>query len=85
MRILICGVSGMIGHTLWRAVAGRHEDVFGTLHGRRDVFARHALFDERSSNNSKRPTSKASAQYWIACDRRHRQLHWNHEAQSGGR
>jgi dTDP-4-dehydrorhamnose reductase len=47
MRILICGVSGMIGHTLWRAVAGRHEDVFGTLHGRRDVFARRLLFDER--------------------------------------
>ena len=47
MRILICGASGMIGHKFWQALAGRNEDVFGTLHGGRDAFARWGLFDKR--------------------------------------
>jgi len=47
MRILILGVSGMIGHQLWRALAARHEDIVGALHGRRETLARHALFDAR--------------------------------------
>jgi dTDP-4-dehydrorhamnose reductase len=47
MRILICGTSGMIGHKLWQVLAGQRNDVFGTLHGRRDVFARYAVFDDR--------------------------------------
>jgi dTDP-4-dehydrorhamnose reductase len=47
MRILLCGASGMIGHKLWQTLAGDEEDVFGTLHGRRDAFSRYALFDNR--------------------------------------
>jgi dTDP-4-dehydrorhamnose reductase len=46
-RILICGVSGMIGHKLWEALAAEQEDVFGTVHGRRDAFRKYQLFDER--------------------------------------
>jgi dTDP-4-dehydrorhamnose reductase len=51
MRILICGVSGMIGHKLWQALAGQPGQVFGTLHGRRAPFARPALFDDRTIEN----------------------------------
>jgi dTDP-4-dehydrorhamnose reductase len=47
MHILICGASGMIGHKLWQALTGREDDLFGTLHGRRDTFARYKLFGER--------------------------------------
>lgn len=49
MRILICGVSGMIGHTFWRVLSARHQDVHGTLHGshaatpRRELFARQTI------------------------------------------
>lgn len=47
-RILICGVSGMIGHTLWRALAEKGADVFGTLHGKRKPYAQLGLFDDRA-------------------------------------
>jgi len=47
MRILICGASGMIGHKIWQALVGQRDDLFGTLHGRRDVFERYRLFNDR--------------------------------------
>jgi dTDP-4-dehydrorhamnose reductase len=48
MRILICGASGMIGHKLWQSLAEQQNDLLGTVHGRRDTFARYALFDDRA-------------------------------------
>jgi len=47
MRILICGASGMIGHKIWQALMRQRDDLFGTLHGRRDVFERYRLFTDR--------------------------------------
>lgn len=47
MRILICGISGMIGHKIWQTLARQNEDLFGTLHGRRDALERYQLFDDR--------------------------------------
>jgi dTDP-4-dehydrorhamnose reductase len=37
----------MIGHKFWQALVGQRDDIFGTLHGRRDAFAHYALFDDR--------------------------------------
>jgi dTDP-4-dehydrorhamnose reductase len=48
MRILICGASGMIGHKLWQVLSDRCLDVLGTLHGKKDSFARYALFNDRT-------------------------------------
>jgi dTDP-4-dehydrorhamnose reductase len=47
MRILICGVSGMIGHKFWQALSKSNHDVFGTLHGEREAWSRHALFNDQ--------------------------------------
>jgi len=51
MRILICGVSGMIGHKLWQDLSNSDHEVFGTLHGGREPYARYALFDKRVTEN----------------------------------
>jgi dTDP-4-dehydrorhamnose reductase len=45
MRILIYGVTGMLGHKLYQAFQGEHE-VFGTIRGRRESLSRYdVLFD----------------------------------------
>jgi dTDP-4-dehydrorhamnose reductase len=51
MRILICGVSGMIGHKLWQILATGNERVFGTLHAGRAQTGRPALFEQRTIEN----------------------------------
>jgi dTDP-4-dehydrorhamnose reductase len=45
MRILILGVSGLIGHKLYQKLSTRFGDVFGTLHGDRSRFAWTGLFN----------------------------------------
>ena len=45
MRILILGVSGLIGHKLYQKLGDRFGDVFGTLHGSRDRFGWTGMFD----------------------------------------
>lgn len=44
MRILIFGVSGLIGHVLYQKLTQRFGDVFGTLHGGRNRFKQYSLF-----------------------------------------
>jgi dTDP-4-dehydrorhamnose reductase len=49
MRILIFGVTGMIGHKMWQSLSRSHDDVVGTLHRgsdgvvMRDMFANRAV------------------------------------------
>ncbi|MFK7903320.1 MAG: dTDP-4-dehydrorhamnose reductase family protein [Nitratireductor sp.] len=45
MRILILGVSGLIGHKLYQKLKARFGDVHGTLHGDGAAFAWTRLFD----------------------------------------
>ena len=47
MRILVCGVTGMIGHKMWQTLARSHDDVMGTLHRGRNEVAFHGLFGDR--------------------------------------
>ena len=47
MRILICGVSGMVGHKMWRLFTRTHDDVLGTLHRGRDEVSTYRQCDER--------------------------------------
>src|SRR2546426_4925102 len=47
MRILIFGVTGMIGHKMWQRLSRSHDDVVGTLHRGRDEVATHGMFDDR--------------------------------------
>lgn len=44
MRILVLGVSGLIGHKLFQKLSTRFGDVHGTLHGGRDRFDSYGLF-----------------------------------------
>ncbi|MCC6532427.1 MAG: SDR family oxidoreductase [Burkholderiales bacterium] len=44
MRILILGVTGMLGHKLWQRLAPRLGDVHATMRGRRVQFAHCPLF-----------------------------------------
>jgi dTDP-4-dehydrorhamnose reductase len=44
MRILILGVSGLIGHKLFQKLSARFGDVHGTLHGGRQRFEECGLF-----------------------------------------
>ena len=41
----------MIGHKLWQSLAAQSDQVFGTLHGRRDPFTWTKLFDDRTIEN----------------------------------
>lgn len=45
MRILILGVTGMLGHKLWQRLGARFPDTHGTLRARRADFAACGLFD----------------------------------------
>src|SRR5262245_40683709 len=47
MRILIFGVTGMIGHMMWQSLSRSHDDVVGTLHRGRNEVAMHGMFDDR--------------------------------------